>query len=163
MRQFLTRSVGNRLFKIAVSLGFVLSFATSALAGPPKVITVYARGNIVSQAFCSATEVCQEAEVAGTATVLGRITGVLSERVDITNGTYTGTGVFTMSDHSTITTEYTGEVTPPDRDGRVFFVESHHVVSGTGQYANASGDLDVVGTGDVAGRIQIVGLGTLRK
>jgi hypothetical protein len=45
----------------------------------------------------------------------------------------------------------------------VFFSESHEVVSGTGKYANASGNLNVLGTADAAGQIQIVGIGTLSK
>jgi hypothetical protein len=105
MYKLLAPSVRGRLLKIMASSGFVLLCAAGALAGPSKVVKAYASGEIVSQTPCSATEVCQETQVAGTATVLGRFAGVLSERVDITNGSYAGTGVFTMSDGSTITTE----------------------------------------------------------
>jgi hypothetical protein len=163
MRTLFAASVRSRLLKMVPSTGFVLLFAAGALAGPVKIITARASGQIVSQIPCSPTEVCQETQVAGTATVLGYFVGVLSERVDITNGTYAGTGLFSMPDGSTISTEYTGQVTPPDQDGRASFVESHQVVDGTGKYANASGNLDVVGTADAALRIQIVGVGTLSK
>ena len=164
MRPSVPTPVRNRFVKIAAStICAVLLLASSALAGPAKAVEAYASGAIVSQQFCSATEVCQQANVSGTATVLGRFVGTLSERVDVTNGTYTGSAVFTTSDGSTISTEYTGQVTPPNQQGRVFFFENHEVVSGSGKYANASGNLDVIGTADVAGRIQIVGAGTLSK
>lgn len=163
MRHFLPVSVWHHVPKLVMPLGFVLLFSSHAVAGPAKSINAYATGAITAQEFCSETEVCQEAHVTGTATRLGRFVGVLLERVDITNGTYTGTGVFTTSDGSTIRTEYTGEVTPPASDGRVFFVESHHFTGGTGQWANASGDLQVYGTADGAGQVQIVGTGTLSK
>jgi hypothetical protein len=134
-----------------------------AQAGPLKLVTARASGQIVSQVFCGATEVCQEVHVTGTATVLGRFTGVLTEVVDITDGTYAGTGVFTMSDGSTITTAFAGQVTPPDENGRSLFAESHQIVGGTGKYATASGNLEVVGMGDAQLNIQIVGVGTLSR
>lgn len=163
MAKLFTPSVPGRLLAIIASSGLVLLFAARAQAAPPKLVKAYASGQIISQVFCSATEVCQETHVSGSATVLGRFTGVLTERVDITNGTYAGTGVFSMSDGSTITTEFSGQVMPPDRDGRSFFFESHEIVDGTGQYANASGDLEVVGRSDVALNLQLVGVGILRR
>lgn len=164
MRPSVPTPVRNRFVKIAALTScVVVLFTSSALAGPAKLVQAYASGAIVSQQFCSATEVCQQATVSGTATVLGHFVGTLSERVDVGNGTYTGSAVFTTSDGSTIATEYTGQVTPPNQQGRVFFSESHEVVSGTGKYANASGNLNVLGTADAAGQIQIVGIGTLSK
>ena len=163
MNELHSLSLRGRILRIIASSGFVLLFAASALAGPAKLVTASASGQIVSQVFCGATEVCQEVHVTGTATVLGRFTGVLTEVVDITNGTYAGTGVFTMSDGSTITTEFAGQVTPPDRNGRAMFAESHQIVDGTGKYATASGNLQVVGISDAALNIQIVGVGTLTR
>jgi hypothetical protein len=163
MRQLIRQSTRNRVLKAALSTGFMLAFASQAFAGPRKPVQVYAAGSITNQYFCSATEVCQEATVTGTATQLGRFTGVLFERVDVTAGTYTGSAVFTTADGSSIKTEYTGVVTPPDEKGRVFFFEDHDVVGGTGQYATATGDLRVLGTADAAGKIQIVGSGSLAK
>jgi hypothetical protein len=164
MRPSVPTPVRSRFVKIAALTGCVVLLLTSgALAGPSKVVQATASGAIVSQQPCSATEVCQQATVSGTATVLGHFVGTLSERVDVFNGTYTGTAVFTTPDGSTIATDYTGQVTPPDEQGAVFFSERHEVVSGTGKYANASGNLDVTGTADAAGQIQIVGTGTLSK
>jgi hypothetical protein len=163
MYKLLTPFVRSRLLKIVVSSGAVLLLATDALAAPRRLVTASASGQIVSRALCSASEVCQETHVAGTATVLGDFVAVLSDVINITDGTYTGTGLITTSDGSTITTEYTGQATPPDQNGRVWFFESQHVVSGTGQYANASGELEVVGTADAAGHVRIVGVGWLRK
>jgi hypothetical protein len=163
MNKLQSPSVRGHILRFIASSGFVLLSAASALAETPKVVKAQASGQIVSQVFCGATEVCQEDHVTGTATVLGRFTGVLKEVVDLTNGTYAGTGVFTMSDGSTITTEFSGQVTPPDQDGRAMFAESHRIVDGTGKYAAASGNLDVVGSSDAELNIQIVGVGTLTR
>jgi hypothetical protein len=164
MRSLIRASVSNWLVKAVASTGLVaLFFASDALAAQRKIVEASASGNIVSQSFCSATEVCQVAVVNGIATQLGPFVGTLSERVDVTNGTYTGSAIFTTTDGSTITTEYTGNVTPPDPQGRVYFVETHEVVSGTGRFAGSTGNLHVLGTADAAGKIQIVGLGTLSK
>jgi hypothetical protein len=162
MNKLLSPSVRGRILRIIASSGFVLVFAASALAGPAKLVKAHASGKIVSQVFCGA-EVCQETHVTGTATVLGSFTGVLRERVDITNGMYAGTGVLTMPDGSTITTEFSGQVWPPDQDARSFFAESHQIVDGTGKYATASGDLDLSGTADAEFNVQIVGVGTLTR
>jgi hypothetical protein len=164
MRPLVHASVRSRLLKIAVSTGLVvLLSASSALAASRKIIEASASGQIVSQTFCSPTEVCQQAIVNGFATQLGAFVGTLSERVDVTDGTYTGSAVFTTTDGSTISTQYTGNVTPPDQQGRVYFVEAHQVVGGTGRFAGSSGNLHVLGTADAAGKIQIVGLGVLSK
>jgi hypothetical protein len=140
-----------------------VSFAHQAQADQAKPVKAIATGQITSQAFCSLTEVCQETVVSGIATQLGQFSGYLSERVDITTGTYTGTAVFTTVNGDTISTEFEGQVTPPDGSGRVFFAEHHVVVAGTGRFANATGELNVTGTADAAGKIGIVGVGTLQK
>jgi len=136
-----------------------MSFATGVLAGPQKAVRVRATGQIVSITPCYENELCQDVQVTGIATVLGRVTGVLSERVDL-YGHYTGTGVFTTADGSTITTEFEGQVIP-DPNGTASFMETHHIVDGTGQYESASGELDLTGTGDAAGHLDVVGTGTL--
>ena len=156
-------SARTRVLKIIVSSGFVLSFAGEALAGPEKTVKVTATGQIVSREFCSATELCQEVHVTGNASQIGRVSGVLFERVDVTTGRYAGTGVFTTPDGSTITTQFAGQAGIPDQDGRTPFAESHQVVSGTGQFENASGSLDLQGTGDANGQLVIVGIGTFIK
>src|SRR5260221_7491804 len=97
MNKLHSPSLRGHIPRIIASSGFVLLFAASALAGTPKLVKAQASGQIVSRVLCGATEVCQEVHVTGTATVLGRFTGVLTEGVDITDGTDAGAGVFTMS------------------------------------------------------------------
>jgi hypothetical protein len=163
MRTLLEPAVRSRVLKIVASTGAVLLFTGGALAGPVKNLEAHGTGEVVSRIGCSPTQFCQEAHVSGTATVIGRFEGVLSDLVNFTNGTFTGTGVFTMPDGSTITTEYAGQVGPPDANGVSSFIEFHHVVDGTGKYETASGDIQVTGTVDPALRIEIVGVGTLNK
>lgn len=163
MRTLRALTVRRSVLRIVVSSAVILSLATGAVAGPQKVVKVDATGQIVFRQFCSLSELCQNVQVTGTASHLGRFTGVLSERVDLATGKYAGTGVFTMANGSTITTEFAGDVAPPDQNGDVFFAESHQMVDGTGQYENASGDLDLSGTADAEGKLSIVGVGTLNK
>jgi hypothetical protein len=99
--------------------------------------------------------------VTGIATVLGRVRGELSELVDST-GHYTGTGVFTMADGSTISTEFERQVIP-NQDGTASFAETHTIVDGTGQYENSPGDLELTGTADATGHLNVVGTGTFIK
>ena len=106
---------------------------------------------------------CQETLVTGQATNIGPLTGVLDERVDLTNFSYTGTATFTTPDGSTITTQYIGQVIQTDPSGGVTFIESHRMVSGTGKFANATARLFVVGTADAAGAIVIDGIGFIDK
>jgi hypothetical protein len=161
MRTLLPSSVRQSALKIVPVVAVVLSFAASTLAGPKKIVKVSATGQIVSSEFCPYPQLCQEVHVTGTATALGRVSGVLSEVVDVETGRYTGSGVFTMADGSTITTEFVGQVTPPDQDGRSFFMERHQFVDGSGQYENASGDLELSGSGDATGALVVSGTGTL--
>jgi hypothetical protein len=147
---------------LILGAGFIFSVAAPA-AAQQQPFQTSATGQIVAQAFCSPTEVCQQAVVSGVATTIGRFTGVLNERVDITNGAYTGTAVFTTSDGSTINTQYSGQSTPPDSNGQVFFFEVHDIVGGTGRFANVDGSLNITGTSDATGKIQVTGVGTLSK
>jgi len=151
----------GRCRRLAILGLWAYAFTVPAFAQTAKVVEATARGQIVSQEMCSATEVCQETELTGIATHIGLLTGLLSERVDLLTGRYSGTAVFTMPDQSTIATEYTGNVTPPDQTGRVFFFERHDVVGGTGRFDGVDGTLDVTGTGDAAGAFEIVGVGML--
>src|SRR5262252_771082 len=154
MSRLLLAPVRTRAFRVMLALAAAVALAQPAFAaGPARPVIATARGQIVAQAFCSPTEVCQETIVQGVATQLGSFVGHLSERVDITNGTYTGTATFTTSLGDSINTQYTGNVTPPDANGRVIFTEHHTVVSGTGRFAAAEGTLDVLGTADAAGQI----------
>ena len=153
----------HRAVRTLLSLVFVTGFASHVLAATTRTVVAQASGQIVEQKFCSLTEVCQTAQVSGNATQLGSFDGVLFERVDVTNGTYTGTATFTTSNGDTISTEYTGTVTPPDEQGRVFFVEDHDVVSGTGRFSGATGTLHVLGTADATLAVQIVGIGSLTR
>ena len=89
------------------------------LAGPQKTVRVSASGQIISSVQCPLFELCQDVQVTGIATVLGRVSGELSERVDAI-GHYTGTGVFATADGSTITTEFEGQVIP-NQDGTASF------------------------------------------
>ena len=163
MRTIVESSVRSCVVKIVAPAGVILFVAGSALAGPVKNLEARGTGQVVSRTECSPTQFCQEAHVSGTATVIGRFEGVLSDLVNFIDGTFTGTGVFTMPDGSTITTEYAGQVGPPDANGVSSFIEFHHVVDGTGKYETASGDIQVTGTVDPALRIEIVGVGTLNK
>jgi hypothetical protein len=162
MRLLRSASMCNRLRHVVLSSGLVLLFATSALAGPVKDVRVEGTGGVTGQGWCSDASALLKTTVTGTATHIGRFVGALSECIDITNGSYSGTGVFTTPDGSTILTEYTGQQTPPDQNGKVFFAETHQIVGGTGKYAGASGELEVVGVADAAsGRFRMSAVGTL--
>jgi hypothetical protein len=163
MRTVLEPSIRNCVVKVVASSGAVLLCAGGALAGPVKNVEARGSGQVVSRTFLSETEFLQEAHVSGTATILGRFDGVLSDHVNLNDGTFTGIGVFTMPDGSTITTAYLGLVGPPDLNGVSSFIEYHHVVDGTGKFDGASGDMTVTGTVDGAGHIEIVAVGTLDK
>src|SRR4029453_18652333 len=106
MRTHLEPSVRSWVLKIVVSAGAVLLLTGDGLAGPVKNVEARGSGQVVSRTFLSETEFLQEAHVSGTATILGRFDGVLLDLVNFLDGTFTGTGVFTMPDGSTITTEY---------------------------------------------------------
>ena len=162
MRTRLEPSVRSRVLKIVASAGAVLLCASVALAGPVKIIEASASGQVFSRAQCSLTQFCQETHAAGTSTVIGRFDAVLLDVVNFDDGTFTGTGVFTTPDGSTIRTEYTGVVGPPD-NGVSSFIEVHNVVAGTGKYEHAIGEITVTGTMDAALRIEIVATGTLSK
>ena len=51
----------------------------------------------------------------------------------------TGTRTFVAANGDTITTEGTGEGTPPDANGNQFVTEDHTITGGTGRFAGASG------------------------
>ena len=42
-------------------------------------------------------------------------------------------------------------------------METHRIVDGTGQYENSRGELDLTGTADTAGHLDVVGTGTFIK
>jgi hypothetical protein len=163
MRTLVPSSVRGSGWKIVLSSAFVLLFAAGALAGPQKTVRVTASGQIVSSEPCLGPPagLCQDVQVTGIATVLGRVSGELSELVDST-GHYTGTGVFTTADGSTISTEFEGQVFP-NQDGTASFRETHTIVDGTGQYENSSGELILTGTGDALGHLDVSGTGTFIK
>jgi hypothetical protein len=163
MRTLLEPSVRSRVLKIVASTGAVLLFTGGALAGPVKIVEARATGQVGPPTQCSTTEFCQVTHVSGTATVLGHFDGVLSDRVNFDTGAFTGTGVFTMPDGSTITTAYFGQLLGAPVNGVSSFIEFHTVIDGTGKYDGASGGITVTGTVDGAGHIEIVGVGTLDK
>lgn len=140
----------------------LVGVAVPARAGTSKLVVAHATGVIVSQVPCSATEICQQATVSGFATPIGPLTGVLYERIDMTTGRYTGTAVFTTNG-GTIATIYTGQVSAPNQNGAVTFVERHLIVGGTGRYSHASGDLNVLGAATADGALNIFGVGTLNN
>jgi hypothetical protein len=161
MRTLLPTSVRQSALTIILSSAVVL-LAASALAGPQKTVRVSASGQIFPGGSClyPPTDVCQDVQVTGIATVLGRVSGELSEQVNPSTGAYAGTGVFTTADGSTITTTFEGQVIPYP-DGTASFRERHRIVDGTGQYENASGDLDLTGTADALGHVDVAGTGRL--
>jgi hypothetical protein len=161
MRTLLPSSVRHSALKIVPAVAVVLSFTATVLAGPQKTVRVSASGQIFPSGPClPPTDVCQDVQVTGIATVLGRVSGELSEQVNLSTGAYAGTGVFTTADGSTITTAFEGQVIPYP-DGTASFRERHRIVDGTGQYENASGDLDLTGTADALGHVDVVGTGRL--
>jgi hypothetical protein len=166
MRTRLVSSVRNPILKFVLSSAFVLSFATGLVAGPEKTVRVSATGQIFPPGLCAdpdlSGDLCQDVQVTGIATVLGRVSGELSEHVNPSTGEYAGTGVFTTADGSTITTEFEGQVIffP---NGTASFSEIHTIVDGTGQYENSSGTLNLTGTGDAFGHLDVSGTGTFIK
>src|SRR5262245_22351911 len=98
MRTLVPSSVRRSLLKLAVSSALVLSFVASAVAGPQKTVNVSATGQIGLPVFVSPKQVCQDVEVTGVATVIGPVSGALSECVNLGDLTYTGLGVFTTPD-----------------------------------------------------------------
>jgi hypothetical protein len=149
------RSLGF-LFVIASSA----AFAADAQAQDSQQFKLSATGQVVSQAPCSPTQLCQSAIVSGKATRFGAFTGQLDEVIDITTGTYTGTGTFATT-RGALSTTYVGRVSQPDSSGGVKFVEAHQVTGGTGQFAGATGQLLIAGSADAAGGLTIDGLGVL--
>ena len=147
---------------VVVATVLAVGVAVPARAGSSRLVIAQASGFIVSEAMCSDTEICQQATVTGFATPLGPLTGVLNERVDITTGRYTGTAVFTTTG-GTIATVYTGQVSAPDQNGAVTFVERHLIVGGTGRYSQASGNLNVLGSATGEGALNIFAFGTLNN
>ncbi len=148
------------------SLGFLFviaswaAFAADAQAQDIQQFKLSATGQVVSQALCSPTQLCQSAIVSGKATRFGAFTGQLDEVIDITTGTYTGTGTFATT-RGALSTTYVGRVSQPDSSGGVKFLEAHQVTGGTGQFAGATGQLLISGRADAAGGLTIDGLGAL--
>lgn len=156
--------MSQRVLKVLLSITCVFGFAIQASAATTRPVVAQASGQIVALAPCPSSPVfCQTAVVTGTATQLGAFVGVLNETVNIATGTYTGTATFTTANGDTISTTYTGTLTPLDQPGSVFFVEDHDVVSGTGKFRDATGNLHVFGTADATGKVQIIGVGSLTR
>ena len=163
MNRHLIASVSRHLGVAALALACLAVSAIPARAGGSQLFTLHATGQVVSQVPCSETQLCQDAVVSGKATRFGAFTGQLSEVVDLTTGSYTGTGTFVTTKGDALNTEYVGRVTQPDATGGVTFVENHRVVGGTGQFAGATGQLVIVGSADGAGRLSIDGIGLLTR
>ena len=162
MRQVSNASVLSRVAAFVLSLAMVPALTQPVFAASPKPIVVRATGQITSVVFCSATEVCQQTSVSGLATRIGTFTGTLSERLNLLDGTHSGTATLTTANGDTISTVYTGQFTPPDQNGITFFIEHHQILSGTGRFGDVTGSLDVVGTADAAtGAVDIIGVGSL--
>ena len=134
---------------------------TPAARALQQTLTVFtASGSIVSQEFCSPTEVCQVALISGRATQFGAFAGVLSERVDLQTGTCTGTGKFHVQrrEHDQHRVPGPGGLdavrggslfrTAPDRrrDRPVW---------------EATGQLAVAGLADATGKVSVIGVGRL--
>jgi hypothetical protein len=58
-------------------------------------------------------------------------------------------------------TEVVGQSLPPDENGVVWFLEVHTIVGGTGRFAEASGQITILGRANAEGNIQIAGVGVL--
>jgi hypothetical protein len=155
----------KKILSVSLALVCALGVSGQVLASDVKVIVGTATGQIVFQdPFCGPPEVvCQTANVTGKATFLGSLTGVLSERVNILTGAYTGTATFRTSGGDTFNTVYVGQVVQQTPDGIVTFVEKHTIVGGTGRLAGASGELNIGGTADATGAVSVTAVGTLVK
>ena len=152
---------------IMLTLACSLGTASQAHAGDTKFIKMQATGQLVYQAPCpdSTPEnpiLCQTATVTGQVTHIGRVSGLFSERVAAT-GSYTGTGLITAPNGDTFTTAFRGQVLGADANGNVTFVEWHQIVSGTGRFADATGNISVMGTAAATGQIAIEGTGALTR
>jgi len=147
---------------LGLSVTGLLVTAQPALAATRPVVAV-ATGQVISQTFCSPTEVCQDTVISGFATQIGNFVGTQSERINILDGTYTCTATITAAGGDTLTTTCTGQATPLDEEGHVLFVESHQFTGGTGRFLNASGNLQIVGTVDATGQIAAIGVGSLTR
>ena len=159
----------KNLLTLAFTLMGALAFGTPAMAAP-RLVIAHATGQVVfvpcpdPADAANPTIRCQATQIAGQATVIGPLTGILFERVDLTTFSYSGNAVFTaVNDGSTITTQYIGQVIQMDPSGGVTFVESHRMVSGTGRFANATARLFVIGTADAVGHIVIDGIGVIDR
>jgi hypothetical protein len=157
----------NTSFRRSLWFLFVIAsaaaFAAEAQAQDIQQFKLSATGQVVSQAPCSPTQLCQSAIVSGKATRFGAFTGQLDEVVDIITGAYTGTGSFATTRGDTMSTTYVGRVSQADASGGVKFFEAHQVTGGTGQFAGATGQLLIAGRADAAGRLTIDGLGVLLR
>lgn len=157
------KAVTPRWARVALLVAVSLIYAVPTFADAGKTITAYATGAVVGQSFCDTFVVCQQSLVTGRATYIGSLTGVLDERVNVLTGEYTGTAVFTNATGDTISTDYVGQVSPPDANGVSQFVENHEVTGGTGRFAGATGHLDVTGLVRPDLTLSIVGVGVLIK
>lgn len=147
---------------VAISLAGALLITPSVLAAPASELHLTATGYIASQTLCSATEACQESIISGVATQLGRFDAVLVERVNLLDGSFTGTTTLTMPNGDTIRTISTGQITSTDESGLTHYVEHHEIVGGTGRFAQTTGEFDVVGTADsVTFELAAVGVGEI--
>jgi hypothetical protein len=154
------RRLRVRWFALCLA-GATFVVCSTARADDTKALKATASGEIVSIAICSPTEVCQQTVVFGKVSHIGSIAGVLEERVDRLNGSYSGTATFTRPNGDAIHTTYTGQVTPPDADGTVTFFEHHVVTGGTGRFLGIRGELDGVGTATATGHIEFDATGRL--
>jgi len=157
MDDHIPSTIRKSLLALTTTL-LVIGLSSQARAASAELVIARATGQVVSQAPCGPTEICQTTLVSGRATVLGKLTGVLDETIDIATGHYTGTATFDGQSGSVFTT-YVGFVTPPDASGSVAFIENHTVVGGTGSFAGIAGRLAVTGTANALGQISIVGIG----
>ena len=151
------------MLRVILTIACVVGLSPQILAEDSKAVSINLSGAIVSIERCSATEMCQMTNVAGRATNIGSLVGTLSERIDVTDGSYSGTGVFATPNGDTMETEYQGQAFPPDQSGTVRFIESHVVTGGTGRFAGATGNFDVTGAADAFGALAIEGEGTLTR
>jgi hypothetical protein len=163
MNEMLSVPKRTALLRATLALVCALAISSPAAAGPFKPVKGEASGNITSQFFCAPMVLCQTSTVSGQATQIGNFVGELSEVVDLTTGTYTGSGSFTTSLGDTFSTESTGNVTSPFPDGSVLFVETHQIVSGTGRFAAATGQIVVVGSADAVGNVRVLIVGQISK
>ena len=120
----------------AVAALTILGLGLPASAAPPVPFRGRADLVVTGQEFLPPASLRLTGSATGQATHLGRFTRTETIVVDLTNGTFTGTLVFTAANGDRLTADVAGHFTSPHLDA----AEGTYVFTGgTGRFHNASG------------------------